>query len=152
MDEGAKNRLDGWLKLAEYWASRHDGRREFEGKLTLAWWGLLVLAVHYVHSPSIQAISRCEYIGLSASFTLVLQFCFVGLWLYPLWRANTRDKKKSFAAADNAELILLGSEVPDRTDQDIDVSLREFTKDWSMRFQAFTTLLLLTALCIAARY
>jgi hypothetical protein len=154
LDDLARNMFDGCLKLAEYWATRYEGRRQFEWKVTLAWWGLIVLAVHYVHSGVLRSLPSCQYTILSVSFALILLFSFVGLWLYPLSRANARDKEKSFAAAYSAQGILLNSEAQPKlmTNEKVDVSVKTFTKDWAMRFQAFTTLLLLAVLCISVRY
>jgi hypothetical protein len=149
-----KEKLSGCLKLAEYWASRHDARREFEWKIALGWWGLLVLATRYVHSSFFQMMSRCEYAGLSSLVALVLLLSFVGLWLYPVWKANMCDMDQSFAAAGSARGILLDPNAqPTLTSRDgVDVSFKRFARDWNIRFQTFTTLVLLVVLCIAVRY
>jgi len=147
----AKERLDGYLKLAEYWASRHDGRREFEWKIALAWWGLLALATHYVHSHSLNTMRLCYYLPLSITVALVLLLSSVCLWLFPLWRANMRDGNKAIAAAQSAAAILLNADVQPELQSNEDISFKRFAKDWSMRFQSLTTLVLLTMLCISAR-
>jgi hypothetical protein len=145
-----QDKVDNYIKLAEYWASRHDGRREFEWKVTLAWWGLLVLGIHYVHSAVFQLASKWVYLPMSIVVAAILLAAFVYLWLFPLWRANARDRGQSIAAADRA-LAMLNSEIPTRKDG-IDVSFKRFAKDWSMQFQTFASILLLVVLCISARY
>ena len=114
----------------------------------------MVLAIRYVHFHPLQALPLYRYVALCISVGFVLLDVFVARWLYPLWRANTRDKEKSFAAAYSAQAILLDPTArPNlKTNDVIDISLRLFIRDWSMQFQALTTALLLVALCISARY
>src|SRR5258708_1289869 len=95
MEEDAKNKVDGFMRIAEYWASRHDGRREFEWKMAFGWWGLIVLAIHYVHSPFLKNLTLWHYVVVAGSVALILLFSFVCWWLYPLWKANKFDKGKS---------------------------------------------------------
>jgi hypothetical protein len=150
MEDDAKDRVDGFIKIAEYWASRHDGRREFEWKVTLGWWGLLVLAIHYVHLPcSLRNLRIWEYAALSGVAALILLYLFVHRWLYPLWKANKFDKDKSYAAVGCAEALLnpVSQKIPDQADRSL-----KFSADWSMKFQTLTTLVLLIVLCVAARY
>jgi hypothetical protein len=107
VDEDAKNRFNACTKMADYWAGRYEGRRQFEWKITLAWWGLIVLGVRYMHSTYLQTIGVWGYAVLSILAAVALLSSFVGLWLYPLWRANTLDKEQSFASVRSAEGLLL---------------------------------------------
>ena len=143
MEDSDKNKFDAFMTLAQYWASRHDARREFEWKVTFGWWGLLVLAIHYVPSHSLQKASRFEYFGISGLAVFVLLYSFVRFWLYPLWKANKEDKDKSFDAARSAEGVLAPIQSRRST---------TFMQDWSMMFQIFTTVVLLLVLCLSARF
>jgi hypothetical protein len=102
LDDETKIKLDGCVKLAEYWAKRLDARRQFEWKITLAWWTLIILGVHHIHSESFRNLAHCEYVAYSIAAASALEVFFVRFWLYPLWRANARDKEKSLVAARGA--------------------------------------------------
>jgi len=142
-----KNKLDAYMRLAQYWSSRHDARRIFESRFTLAWWGLLVLAIHYVRLPEFfERISIWNYVGLSVLCVMGLLICFVKFWLHPLWVRNVSDKGKALAAAREAAQILGAPDILQCGE-----TAKSFSRDWFMRFQIFTTLLLLIVLCIAAR-
>lgn len=147
MEEDAKN-VDGFMKVAKYWASRHDGRREFEWKVAFGWWGLIVLAIHYVHSCFLNSLPIWLYVVIAGLVASMLLFFFIFMWLYPLWKANDFDKKKSIGAVRCAEAIL-GLTQSNLGEAD---NSPTFAKDWSMQFQAVTTGVLLIVLCIAARY
>ena len=47
METKAKDRFDACCKLAEYWSGRHDARREYEWKVALGFWAVILAAVHY---------------------------------------------------------------------------------------------------------
>jgi hypothetical protein len=148
MEEDAKDRIDGFMKIAEYWASRHDGRREFEWKVALGWWGLLALAIYYVHSSFLSHLRLWKYVVVAGLAVVLLLFLFVRFWLHPLWKANKFDKDKSYDAVRRAEALLNPALQPEPNETD---QSQRFSKDWSMRFQCLTTLVLLVVLSIAAR-
>lgn len=143
----AKERFDAYVKLAEFWVSRHDARREYEWKVSLGVWGVLVAAIHYsADAKRIFPSSLCVL-----TLTLIIAFLFFWLtWLFPLWKRNHSDKEKGFHYVYEGQQILSDpnhiAALPDLTKIKADSAFGGFVWDWSMFFQAVTTIALLIVL------
>ncbi|MBZ5547640.1 MAG: hypothetical protein LAO22_06695 [Acidobacteriia bacterium] len=143
----AKERFDACVKLGEFWVGRHDARREYEWKVSLGFWGVLVAAIHYSAEtkkilPSSQGLLFLILIAMFLFFWLV--------WLFALWKRNHVDKGQGLHYVDEGQQILADPNhrvvPPDRSKIGREATFRRFTIEWSMLFQAGTTLALLVAL------
>jgi hypothetical protein len=144
----AKDRFDACYKLAEFWSGRHDARREYEWKVALGFWAVIVAAVHYAGDIRGTIVwNRCHtMIGV-----VVIWGVYCTFWLFPLWSRNKQDTKQSFFYLEQATLY---QAEPERVIQPIDYKdlrpgFAEFTRDWAVRFHMITTLLLLLAFWLA---
>lgn len=147
-----KERFEACIELAKFSAQRHDARREYEWKVTLGFWALTVAGI--ATRPE-WPISVPWWIAPALSLSAFL--IYVRGWLYPLWAANEHDKARYFRFRRNAESILrnpaLNLTLPQEEGQQpqeseekepaIDTSFCRFYEDWSMRFQAGTSFILL---------
>lgn len=140
-----EDRIDGCMRLADFWAGRHDKRREFEWKLTLGIWAVLVAGISYHDKlPKVNFL-----VWLIACIALF--FVYVFLWLLPLWHRNQIDLHQAFEAA-NLALVTINDpnssghsqltvgRAPTRRESFGE--LKVFIKNWSVDFQICTTLVL----------
>lgn len=94
----SKERFDACMALANFGASRHDGRRQYEYRVSLAYWAFLIAAIGYLKRPAFS----CQ-IGLIGAAAFLL-YTFV--WLRGAWVANCDDKRFSFHFSGEAQKIL----------------------------------------------
>lgn len=85
-----ENRFDECMRLADFWAGRHDQRREFEWKISLGLWAAILAGI--ISADKLAAVSPALRIAVSGA--VFLAYC--GLWLYPLWRRSEFDKGQVF--------------------------------------------------------
>lgn len=83
-------KIDVILRIADFYIARHDGRREFEWKVTLGMWGALLGSIFVLRDAE-----------LEVPFTLTLILALVILlahhyWLSSVWRAHRFDKDAAF--------------------------------------------------------
>jgi len=83
------DKANSLIELAKLAASRHDERRKYEWKISLAFWGLLIAAIFKKNIFS--TYSNCICIIIGAGIILVYAF----LWLRSVWVANQNDKNES---------------------------------------------------------
>jgi len=143
------DRFDALMKLADFFSGRHDARREFEWKVTLGLWAVILGAISYhekLHWPRVLCL---PIIPLASVMTFIIYYRF---WLRPLWTKNVLDRDQAFDALEQAKKVLInaGHEPVFRSRSSIDVSWCLFLKDWSMFFQAIATALLLVVFCVIA--
>jgi hypothetical protein len=127
----AHEKFDSCIKLAEFGAARHDGRREYEWKVTLGLWGAIVAGIATVRGQPLPG-----WVG----YATVLAFSF--LWLRGIWVANEKDKRLSIHYREQAEAVLRedGQKVAEfKLALPWYKQLFGFLLDWSMVFQIATT-------------
>jgi hypothetical protein len=139
MTEDDKRTFDACYDLTNFWSSRHDQRRGYEWKMTLGLWTIITFAIG---SHDRLRVASWWFWG---ACSILICAVFVRGWLFPIWKANNIDKVKSFHFAQQAAAVLLDrQQQPQLFDQSkLNNSFRAFSRDWSMRYQFLTTLLLL---------
>ena len=154
----AKEQIEACIKLAESSSKRHDARREYEWKLTIALWTVILAAIVYIRKEALPAPSL--------EFWLLAWFIHGFFWLRGLWVANNMDKNKSLHFRKQAERLLYCpaeslEPIPEDTENPFDLAKRHwqegrrhesfkkglewscgFIPDWSLGFQFLTTLFL----------
>ena len=127
-------RFEAYIKLAEFGASRHDGRREYEWKVTLGLWAAIVAGI---------ATFRGQPLPWWVGPLTILMYGF--LWLRGIWVSNEKDKRLSLYYRQQAEKIL--GHGPDIIRPLVEMGRWQwvfgFLGDWSMLFQLATTAVLL---------
>ena len=129
-------RFEACMKLAEFGASRHDGRREYEWKVTLGLWAVIVAAIATFHGQTLP-----KWLGY------VTIFVFAFLWLRGVWVSNEKDKTLSLHYRRQAEQLLTNSSPTSEVSFTSTIPWYKqafgFLFDWSMLFQLVTTIGLL---------
>jgi hypothetical protein len=143
-------KFDACMKQADYFAARFDGRREFEWKITLGFWAAILASIQFLKGNA-QLQSWQSWQILLVGVTLAL--CFSFFWLKGIWAANESDKRQSFHFRDEAEKVLLDlshtiAPTPGRI-KDGERHWFGFLSDWSIRFQAGATLILVILACLS---
>ena len=92
--------IDHYMKLADFYISRFDNRREYEWKVTLGLWGAILGSI-VVFGDKLKNI---PILILSIIAVLVLFGHF--LWLHFNWRANRIDKDSAFKASRKVAKLL----------------------------------------------
>jgi hypothetical protein len=149
MDSSAKDRFDACMKAADFGAARWDARRQYEWKITLGFWALLVAAIAFFRETVLPL-----WAGPVALF-------LYGFWLRSVWLANDADKEFSDFFRLAAEKILSDDNIckPPPKYQRIRwidrVKARPrlkysivFLVDWAVAFQFVTSVLLVLLLYI----
>jgi hypothetical protein len=127
-------KFEACMRLAEFSATRHDGRRDYEWKVTLGLWAALVAGI---------AKFRGETLPTLLGPLSVLSYAFI--WLRGIWVANETDKQLSRHYRSQAEKVLVA---PTHS-----IAARKvripwycwsfgFLFDWSMLFQLIATVAL----------
>ncbi len=135
MDEKQKFLFDASIRQAEYFYRKFDGRRQFEWKVTLGVWTLLVGGIAFLKKPS----------SVPWWVTCLFVFGYVFLWLKRIWEANGLDKDRAHFYQKQADCVMRDpSHLPtcppwQKGRRWYDLS---FLSDWSMQFQAIATAVL----------
>jgi len=82
--------IDVIMRIADFYIARHDGRREFEWKVTLGIWGALLGSIFVLRDAEVE---------VPLVFLLILALAILlahGYWLYSVWRAHRFDKDTAF--------------------------------------------------------
>jgi hypothetical protein len=128
---GELDKFDACLRLAEFGASRHNGRREYEWKVTLGLWAAIVTGI-----ATFRGAALPPRLGLA----VVLLYGF--LWLRGVWVANAKDKHLSLHYLKQAQELLVS---PTYTVERENFAIPwyewsfGFLSDWSMLFQLLAT-------------
>lgn len=137
---------DTLVDLAKLAASRHDQRRQYEWKVSFAFWALLVGAV----------LKRHELVhGLPISIGILVVFLYVFVWLRGVWIANHNDKELCDYFREQAVATL--SSQGHRVEADIPPMLSAysvkywlgFLRDWAMIFHLLVTIALVAIAYVA---
>jgi len=128
------------MKQADFCAGRHDARREYEWKVTLGFWALILGAIAFLKNY----ISEGHKIDWRLIPIIGVGYAF--LWLRGVWVANKNDQLRAFHFRDAAEQTLLDANYKLLASP---VKVCGFKKwfgflfDWAMQFQLFVTVFLL---------
>jgi hypothetical protein len=141
-------RLQACMKQAEFYTHLFDARRNYEWKVTLGFWTLLILAI------GTRPLSGNLPIWLGLPTIVLLGGTHIFVWLRGVYVAHETDKRRAFHFAAHAEMILLDpSHVPGSSPGQITFGgqtskwLFGFLRSWGSLFQAFTSFVLV---CLAA--
>lgn len=112
------------MKFADFRLTRWKTRADTEWKISLAFWGLLVVAIDKV-PPKLLA-------GSSWYLPVISSILYVLLWVVPIWARNSEDQREAFRLAGEAGYVR---------------PIRRwwqfwFWFAWAAVFQALTTILL----------
>jgi|SRR2546421_6893355 len=124
-------RFEACTRLAEFGATRHDGRREYEWKVTLGLWAAIVAGI---------ATFRGQPLPTWLGYVTIVAFAF--LWLRGVWVANEKDKTLSIHYRREAEQIIREPTHAVASFTDTMPWYKHafgFLLDWSMLFQVVTT-------------
>ena len=143
-----KDKFDACMTLAEYAAKNFHKRREFEWKVTLGSWALLVATIAFVQQNPQGPVATA--VPSWSVFLSVIAFAF--FWLRATWVANDNDKSLAHHFLYAAEAMLhdpplqtLGKRPPKLKIWNAKWWFG-FLTDWSPWFQLITTGFLATLL------
>ena len=94
------------MKLSNFFASRHDKRREYEWKISFAFWTLIVGAI--LEKPNLPVLRE----PCAALVGVILGIIFTLTWIRGVYVANQKDKDASFFYADRAKELVLRQAEP----------------------------------------
>lgn len=142
-----KEKFDACMQLAEFWSGRHDQRRQFEWKVALGLWAVIIGAIGYHEKLGWRCVG---FIPVWPALSVIVFLAYIFLWLRPLWDRNRRDRDQAFAAESAARSVLANPCYAPvfKENDDVDVSWLRFLKDWSTFFQALATGILLIVSCV----
>jgi ABC-type bacteriocin/lantibiotic exporter with double-glycine peptidase domain len=144
-----KTDFDSYVKLSNFFASRHDRRREYEWKISFGFWALIIGAT--LHKSNLPYILK-EHVR-AGIVSGVIGLLFTVTWIRGVYVANEKDKEASFFYLDEATRLLrkrrhLHSE--NRIDKWVKNWKRPFYKfwfaflfKWSSLFHFIVTLILI---------
>ena len=141
-----KERFDACIKLAHFWSGRFDSRRQYEWKISLGFWGVLLAAIRFRDATKqILPSSPCL---LALILGAVFLYFWLG-WLFPLWKRNHFDKAQGFHYIEQGEQLITDPMHKIRTADRLQIEKEangKFVLQWSMVFHAVTTAALLITL------
>jgi len=145
---GKKEKIELCLKLADFGALKHERRRQFEWKVSVGYWALLA-TLAYALAQSLIKLS----VPLALIFVWISLVGY-GFWLSGVFRSNTADKSMSDHYLFEAERLLLNEDhemerrvgIGEPLDRLSQVGHLSFIRNWAMRFQFGTAVLLAVAI------
>ena len=132
-----EDQINALLKQAEFWHELFNGRRNFEWKITLGLWAVILTTISiYITDDYEKHIDWWIFlipIGLHI------------FWLRGVWVAHQNDKKRMYHYQNQAESLLINNnheieKQPKRISCDELEWWFGFLGDWSMTFQLLTTI------------
>jgi hypothetical protein len=136
MNKSDKDTFDGLLKVAEFSISRFDQRRNHSWKISLGFWAAILGSATLLDAKT-PTIALCPQI-LGAASVLILHT----YWLAKVFGADKQDRILAFRARDIA-IQLLNTELQPPP---LTIEKRTWYRDWGVRFQILTTILLLSTI------
>jgi hypothetical protein len=129
-----RDRLDSYLRLAELGYAKFDGRRQYEWKITLSYWIILIMALAYM---------KRDVVAILAIHLISILYVFI--WIRGNWLANANDKAISdhfMKAADSVlrDATFIADALPPRVRGGR--RFVGFLSDWSALGQIATTIAL----------
>ena len=82
--------FDAYTKLADYWASSYERRRQVEWKMSLGFWAVILSGI--VSSDKLHGVWSWWIVILS----VIVWVVYIFLWLVPIMQKNERDKRLSY--------------------------------------------------------
>ena len=139
----SKDRLEAYLRLSELSARLFEGRRQYEWKVTLTFWVLIVAATKYLKNETLPPFLY---------FLVPAVFGFV--WLRGVYVANENDKRMMYSYRHSVHKLLLDpSYALGEPEDKISPSTFEwwlgFLLSWGTFFEFATSVLLV---CIAYKF
>jgi len=136
---------DTLVALANLAATRHDQRRQYEWKVSFAFWALLAGAV-------VKGRELAHDLPVSIGICVVFLYAFV--WLRGVWIANHNDKElcQHFRRQAVAKLKTANHEIEAMPGMLSARSLKYwlgFLKDWAMLFHLLVTVALVSIVYVA---
>ncbi len=123
--------VDACMKQADFFAKRFDQRREYQWKINIGFWGVLLVGI---------ATAKVQ-LPVWVAYIVVIAYCF--MWLRGLWVANEKDKRATFHYSDTAAQIMAGQQSTFQL-KEIKFSKSKFyfgfLTDWSMLFETLVTI------------
>lgn len=138
MNDFDKDRFDGLMKVADFNITRFDERRNHNWKISLGFWAAILGSAALLDSHVGSVSPRFQIPGA------FMVLCLHGYWLKKVFDGDKKDKIIAFKARD----IAIGLLKTDLKAPPFMIEQERFWKDWSIRFQFLTTLLLLTAILL----
>ncbi len=142
-----EQRFEQLSKLAELAASRHDARRDYEWKITLGFWAVMLTSMHKDWSfPS----------GIEWGWFVFAGVWFTLFWVYGVWVANCSDKDRYDFYFKKAAETALGAPESDFISEkkgDMPKRVRYSFLDggWAQVFQLGATIAILSLLYMTTR-
>ncbi|MFH0887972.1 MAG: hypothetical protein V1871_02040 [Planctomycetota bacterium] len=138
---------DTLVNLAQLAATRHDQRRQYEWKVSFAFWALLIGSIVKGHYIANYFQDQLIYI------CLCIFFLYVFVWVRGVWIANHNDKTLSDNFREQAMKKLISNsyqviEPPDKLSWKSWMYWLGFLCDWSMIFNLLVTLALIVVFYI----
>jgi hypothetical protein len=129
--------IESCTKLAEFYAGRHDGRRDAEWKVSLGLWAAIVGAIAVLRGNT-----------LRPWILPVVTIAYTVFWIRGVWVANTIDKNKAFHFIDQAQKLVRDpshtvAEAPPRITFRNPIWWYGFLFNWASLFQVLATVILL---------
>jgi hypothetical protein len=138
-------RIDICLRLADIYSQRRKDRQDFEWRVTLSLWSLIVLVVAFSHQYNFHLTFQTK-----AWVAWGVLFVTAFFWFRPMALAHRRDANKIWHYVDEAECTLQNAshQIASCTKK-ISASFKIagflFPSSWGQLFQFFATILLLGA-------
>jgi len=144
-----KEKFDAYMKMAEFGWKSFDGRRQFEWKVTLGFWGLLVTTA--VFALKLKEPDSLETIAWLKCLVPISVLLHAFVWQRGVWVANRNDKaiaEHFLKAADSVvrDPGFVTDAMPSKLEWK---SLKwgfGFLGDWAQLFQVLATVLFAIAL------
>jgi hypothetical protein len=143
----AKELVDACMKQSDHGYQSWNDRRQYEWKLTVAFWSATVLSVGFF-ARDVRLYWAWFIIAAVVAYWVFMR------WLYGLWKANQFDRQVLFHYREQARLLLVGQHsilnFPYSKPDDPDfvrqyLGFHRFLKDWAMSSYSLITALLLIA-------
>lgn len=97
-----KEKFDAFMRIAEFSVKNFYERRQYEWKITIAFWALMVGMISLVINDQAPVLNREVLVFLSP--VIVMFFTFS--WLRGVWVANANDKSIADRFLHDAEAVL----------------------------------------------
>lgn len=102
-----KEQFDAFMSLCEFRFNRWANRRQYEWRISVGLWAILVAGMIYIQKPS-GALLWLLILGL-----VIAVLGHAWLWVRWNWISNERDIRTAFFFAEHAERLLRSSNAPD---------------------------------------
>lgn len=119
-EDDSRVRIESCLRLAELSARLFEGRRQYEWKVTLGFWALIVAAIKYLEG---KRLPLCVY--------LVVPVVFGFVWLRGVYVAHENDKRTMYFYREASHELLLN---PSYVVHKPEVMIRPLTPEWWIGF------------------